>query len=342
MATLQTLQEFFVDFLEKAKAAQKRIYIQSMIIAEGSTLKQVEDTISPLAAKGVEIRFNIDWVYSRYYHGQIDIVPNFNKADRESFRSSQKANTEMLHRFNQKGFIVEIMNKPGLFELLLPILGRNHIKIYIVDNVAWIGGLNLYDESFQNIDFMVRYEDPRMVQLLTEQFFRINELKLREDMSFPVNEQDKILVDFGGRSKSLILETAISLAEKAQNRIIYLSQMVPEEKLLNILMSKAKVGIPIDIHTSPLSAAAFSSFPKNIPFKTFLRKTAGLPNFSVTHHTNKVHGKLMIFDESDALFGSHNFVDTGVRLGTTEICMWTKDTKLIGDLESFMKTNESA
>lgn len=336
MAQLMNLHEFLDDFLERGSKASNRIYIQTMVIAEGPVLNKVMDVLIPAKKRGVDVRFHIDSVYSRYYHGQIDLLPQFDFEKRRSYKEAQTKNKELFNLFSKHSIDVQILNQPNVFEKILPILGRNHIKIYVVDNVVWLGGLNLYDESFENLDLMVRYEDPRIVNAVVEQFMRINERSLKQDAIFPLTQTETLLIDCGKRNSSIILDTAVELTSQITNTVVYLSQMVPEGTLLATLIEKAKEGKKINIFTSTGNEDFFTKFPTNIPYVKFKKVIQGIPNITVTHFDKRVHGKMMIFDSKQALFGSHNFVDTGVKLGTNEICMWTKDTSLIHELEGIV------
>lgn len=55
------------------------------------------------------------------------------------------------------------------------ILGRDHKKISIVDYVAYLGGINLANLDPKRFDFMLKTNNPRIVEILAsifEQSFR--------------------------------------------------------------------------------------------------------------------------------------------------------------------------
>lgn len=61
MAQLMNLHEFLDDFLERGSKASNRIYIQTMVIAEGPVLNKVMDVLIPAKKRGVDDkRFILD------------------------------------------------------------------------------------------------------------------------------------------------------------------------------------------------------------------------------------------------------------------------------------------
>ncbi len=336
MAVLQSLDEFLHDYVQHAGKAYSRVYMQSMIIGDGKAFGQIEQAMLSAKNNGADVRINIDWVYSRYYNGNIDVIPQFLNAKHTHYLIQQTENAEMIHRLIEEKIRITILNPPKLLNYILPITGRNHMKIYIADSTAWIGGLNLYDKSFETLDFMVKYTDSRIVNALITLFLKMGRHRFEKDMLRNSTAYDTLLLDSGIRNQSLILDTVIEEAVKATETILMVSQMMPEGKLLDTMIQLSEKGIPVTVVTSSKRTTMFKTFPNNIPYKQFLLKTSGKKNIRLIHINRRVHAKLFMVDNRVAFFGSHNFVDTGVRLGTAEIAIKTTDPGLIKQLEKFI------
>lgn len=336
MPFVQTLPTFLEDFILEIRRSSTRVFIQSMIIADGDAMKRLEPELIEAKKRGCDVKIHIDWVYTRYYHGHIDIIPQLSKKRNLELLSAQQENQKMLTRFNDNGIEVTIMNFPNLMNLILPISGRNHIKIYITDNVGWLGGLNFYDESFKNFDFMVRFDNPGIVNALVDQFGRIGENKFHEDTSIQITQNEKLMIDSGKRGSSLILDNVVELVKNAKQKVTIVSQMMPEGKLLDAMITAANRGVIVDVVSSYREENMFTTFPYYIPYKRFIKLTKNIQNLNLRHLPHKVHAKLLIIDNNIAVFGSHNFVDTGVKLGTTEIALQTQDFDLIRQLQELI------
>jgi len=339
MAVLQSLDEFIKDYVSHAKKAYSRVYMQSMILGDGKALRTIEQAMLSAKNNGADVRINIDWVYSRYYNGNIDVIPQFLNAKHTKYLLQQTENAEMIRRLMEERIIVTILNMPQLLNFILPITGRNHMKIYIADSIAWIGGLNLYDRSFETVDFMVKYTDSQIVTALSNLFLKMGKLKLEKNTSRSITPTERLLIDCGKRNSSIILDTAIREVSQAKTQVVMMSQMMPEGHLLQEMIRLSEKGISVLVVTSSKENSMFKSFPNNIPYNQFLIKTFGKKNIKLVHLKKRVHAKLILVDNEVALFGSHNFVDTGVRLGTGEICICTKDNNLLKQLHTFYNSH---
>lgn len=318
-----TLNEFLEDFIYAATHAKKRIWIQSMVLAEGHVMSRIEPLLRSARERGVDVRVQFDWVTFRYYHGDIDLFPGLSLAKRAKFAETQAANRALFDRLRNYDITINIINRPNLLQRIIPISGRNHMKLYIIDDVAWFGGLNLYDESFDKLDFMVKYDEPAIVNAFKDQFPRINAERLPEDRTIPLTDMETLYIDSGKRNRSLILNTAIDMVDQARKSVIFASQMVPEGRLLRGMLAAVNRGVQVTVYTSPHDDSIFTAFPKNIPYGRFLHAIRNTPTLKVNHLSQKLHMKLLIVDDTFSLFGSHNLVDTGVWLGTEEIAIRT-------------------
>lgn len=70
-------------------------------------------------------------------------------------------------------------------------------------------------------------------------------------------------------------------------------------------------------------------------YTVFVRNLDQYPNLTFRHSRDRVHAKLLIVDDTQALFGSHNLVDTGVLMGTEELAVRSHNPQLVKQLVTF-------
>ncbi len=116
-------EKFLPRFLEELNRAQKYIFIEFFIIAEGEFFEQVFKILKEKAAAGIEIRVLFD--------------------DFGSIKRQQKG---FITRLQSAGIKVAVFNKIAPWMNFF-MNNRNHRKIVVIDGkVAVTGGLNLADE----------------------------------------------------------------------------------------------------------------------------------------------------------------------------------------------------
>jgi len=331
---LQTPQVFLVDFLETAKKAKKRIWLQSMNYDPSPETEVIEEVLIERSQYQIDIRLNIDWVSERFFNHSFDTLPNLNPFSSSKRRIFNQKRQASLNRIKHAGGRVVVTNKPSFLKTFFPIAGRNHIKMYVVDGTVWMGGVNLVNEGFSTIDGMVKTTHPRFMEALTDQFFKVNELKPRDHYLVKIDEDLELIVDNGAVGKSLIYDEANKAISSASESIQLYSQIMPTGTLMQNLLSKSKQGTPVSFTTSNEEDGVFSTFPQNAFYKQFRLKIKNNPNFLLKHLDRKLHLKLLLIDGKEFFFGSHNLSQVGVQLGTEEIMLHGTNNDL---LQQFQK-----
>lgn len=342
MQILQTPDEFLKDFVSEINNAKHSIQIQSMNFEVGRVMSVLTKALLDAAKRGVKIEINFDWVSERYIHDTLPMLPVINFKKRKYNNNLHKQNNELINLLINAGIKMNQTNNPLFSSTLIPFAGRNHIKMYIVDEkIGWIGGLNLFDIAFENIDFMVKISDQKIVSVLIDQFKKINKNKGEIDYSIDLGNDYSITVDVGKKFKSLIYKKALSEIKKSEKSVIFMSQLMPDGKILSALINAAKRGVRVEIITSPKDNKLFTRFPEKLLYINFLRSIKKYANIQLYHLLTTVHVKLILIDDKKALFGSHNFTYLGVILGTEEIMMQTIDPSLITQIKEFIGKNLS-
>lgn len=284
------------------------------------------------AGRGVKVELHIDWISRDYVHGKISLTPRFKPTQRRYAAELHQKNRVMIQTLKAAGVVVSFVNKPDWLAKILAVAGRNHIKMYMVDEkIVWLGGVNILDLALQHLDFMVSYSDSVLISTLKKAFF---DTKWQNEI-VPFGDDSTLLIDGGKRGQSVIYDHALQLIDRAEHAITFTSQFVPEGALLKSLVAKARQGCEIQVITSPITMMQFSQWPYKM---TYLKCQQELDKvgLKVIHLPKKIHCKLLLVDEYEALFGSHNLIETGIRLGTAEVDVQTSEPELINHLIRFL------
>lgn len=339
MTIVQNPQQFLEDFAQQAKKAQKRICLQSMLFEYGEALAKLEPILISKAKEGVDVQINADWVSQRYSEGNPNIIPPLWGPKRKRMLDIHHANKLLINRLTDAGVKIIMINQPKLPTRIISIFRRNHKKLYIVDDTAWLGGVNLFDLAFKNIDLMVKFTDPSFAELATHEFYKVDDNKSNDNYRIAFRAGYELLVDTGVIGRSLIYDEAIGLIRQAKESVVFISQFVPEGKLLDSLLEASERNIAISVITSPRSHQYFTKFPYKIPYHRFLSRIKNSKQILFSHQDTMTHAKLLIVDGESAIFGSHNLISTGGTLGTEEIAIKTEHKELLKQLEEFVNKN---
>jgi phosphatidylserine/phosphatidylglycerophosphate/cardiolipin synthase-like enzyme len=333
---LQSPTEFIKDFQNEAKKAKRRIWIQTMYFETGKRTKAFEDALINAAKRKLDIQLVIDWSTRRHAVDKIHLYPIFplSKHKREKLKQFSKEAKKMFKRLRDAGVKTLLANQPGVNGNLIPILRRNHSKIFIVDDIVWTGGINLNDPAFDNIDFMIKFKNPKIVNAIEKQFPQLSKNPVK-DYLVDLDDDYRLLVDNGRYNRSIIYSHALKMIERAKEEIIFISQYVPDGALLKKLVKKANERVKVIIITSHKEHKVFTKFPYTPFYSRLKSRIKHNPYIKIVHCSKKVHAKLLEVDKKEVIFGSHNFVKTTIWFGTQEISIHSTDKKLIKTLDKF-------
>ncbi len=122
-------EKFMPRFLEELEKAQKYIFIEFFIIAEGKMWSAISEILERKVTEGVEVKVLFD-----------------------DFGSIKRQNKNFIKLLKQKGIEVAVFNKirPSI-DIFMN--NRNHRKIVVIDGkVAITGGLNIADEYINQLE----------------------------------------------------------------------------------------------------------------------------------------------------------------------------------------------
>lgn len=140
------------------------------------------------------------------------------------------------------------------------------------------------------------------------------------DREFALDDTRTLLVDGGRPGSSIIMDHAVALASEARH-IWYVSQFSPAPALARTMkrcpgMIEAKFNNPKNSEHLPGKVAALVD-----------RLITAVPN--AYDGDPRIHAKVLVVEKSDgmleAISGSHNFSAWGVRFGTKEMALQTRN-----------------
>lgn len=317
------------DYLEELTVginqAQRRVLLQAMIYEWGQTTQQVNDALKSAKERGVEVEIHYD-----------------DFTNLTASEDLQKKNEAMFAELEKAGIKVVLTNlAKNLFDRIVPYRGRNHRKIIVVDDVAYLGGLNFAEIEYSRPDFMVRITDPVIVEKLANHSQQINENRPKEDNEDRCNEETVLLVDSGQPGKSIIYDRAVALIGQA-NEVKLTTQLVPTGRLLEALLkaSRQQANVSLIVSNPDAIRPGLGKFINELQYvwHDLVGKLPPGLNFDPCW----VHAKLLIIKGkregcqwAAAIIGSHNFDERGVRAGTEEIALLSTNQTLVKNLERF-------
>jgi len=248
---------------------------------------------------------------------------------------------EDLLQLEKLGAKVKLLNQPTR-PFSNPFKGRNHIKLTIISNICYFGGVNLIDNL--SIDSMMRVKDDNLSNFLFDFTQRLClkgsvKLCLQEDLQKKFDNYE-LLIDKGEKKQSIIFERAIKNINDARHGIILTCQFFPDSRLIEALNRAYLRGVQVQII---YNAPTKHDFPFNIVHGLLVVYMRYIKKISpdLFHHQIKdkkfLHAKILITDDR-VIYGSHNFIYAGVKYGTSELAIESHDKFVINGLMNFIKS----
>ena len=214
---------------EKIKKSKNKIYIQAMHIDFSKKFEIFIDEIIKAKKRGVDVKFNIDEysipyiVGHKYYH--------ISQYKRINCNTKSEKNKYYLDKLIKEKIDIKFINEYKYGRIVseyLPFFGRNHMKITIIDDVSFIGGINLAEKSLDYLDFMVRIKNKKLNLLLIDIFIKNRDGRKNNDITIPIDKLNDLIIDSGRRFKSQIYKETLDSIRKAEQSIIFISQFLPD------------------------------------------------------------------------------------------------------------------
>lgn len=295
--------------------ARRRVLVQAMTF-EGD---EVGQTVAAAIAASVALdrRVLVD-AYSRMTVSDRAVYSLSGLFDR-ALRAEVKATDAMFRGLNAAGVRVRMTNPIGL--LLANYPARNHKKLIVADDVAYMGGVNFSDHNFAWTDFMLRLEGEEAADFLAADFDATFEGRTRPArLDLPL----LTLISLDGRENAGAFGEIMSLIDQARAGIVVLSAYLTFP-VTEALARAARRGVAVRLIT-PLA--------NNKPIvRDYLLATAAAAGFEVTLLPAMSHLKGLLIDGEILIGGSSNF-DFVSLAAEEEYLLISRDEALIADFQA--------
>lgn len=307
-------EEFMNDLEHRILKAKNRVLIQAMTFeADKAGMRLYGALKESLATKKILcvdayslVNINDGWAFGARYLTNTD------------HRSEVNSTREILKSSGEFGVKVVITNPIGFFGEKYPF--RNHKKLMIVDEVAYLGGINFSNHNFAWHDFMIRISDSMVVEALAKDF----RITCQNKNQSGTNTTDSGRLYFmNGASSSQQYGQLFDEILKAKRSVTILSPYVSDPLLtkLSELNTSVKISIvtPRENNKSLMKNALYGRIRKS--------------NFKLYEYSGRMsHLKAILVDDTKLVFGSSNFDIVSYHL-EQEVVMVSEDENLIAQFK---------
>jgi cardiolipin synthase len=329
MNKVQTLKiEFLVDagsfwdrFREDLRHAREYAWVQTMSYEGDPTGQMFGQALIDSPAR--DKRLIADDFYVRGKISDKWLRSPRNLFNRE-VRRERAAAFELFDRMRKAGIGVVLRNPGGVWHQ--NFFSRNHKKIFIADNVSYLGGINISDHNFAWHDMMVRFEDPQITEFLRSDFASSFEGR---DENTPRTFGPVEIHRLDGRSNRKAFQPIFDLIAGARESVYVLSPYITfpfYEKLRAAQANGARVTI-----VTP-SCNNWRSF------QTYTEWEAVKAGMDLRMYTTRMsHLKAILVDDNHLIVGSSNFDKLSVKF-MQEIVAVISDPAAIASFKSVVLT----
>ncbi len=333
--------EYLNDLGVEASMARQQIVVETLTFEPDEVTDQVASIYQAASTSAKRICYLDE--YARLTSAGVfnklnSLVPWLRSSIEVSIKEKDALFTEFRDRLNVD---LRFSHPPTLLQEWLPVLGRGHLKAGVVDNkVFYFGGVNLDRETAHAAEMMVKFTGNR-ARKLSQYYEAIHAGEIEGDAEIMLDETTSLLYDTGIPGQSIILDKAIQLIEGAKASIKNTSFLIPDGKVAKALNQAYQKGIAVEVLTAspppdgflPISFATIKWLTDRL---SLLQRHFRRMEFPIVYNPFRlVHSKLLIIDNERVLFGSHNLSDKGVKAGTKEWSILTRDPQLVKDLTRF-------
>ena len=278
--------------------AKEYVYVEFFAMALDESTELFFEAMERAVIRGVHVYVLFDFLGSRKY-------PHYR---------------EMKKRLNAIGVhwhpVLRVSFRPSKYNR--PDL-RNHRKIVVVDNTdAYIGSLNLIDKTYHRkddisyIELIAHFQGPAVNQaaavFASDWYCESNDI-LKHFMTNSIQATKgsqivQIIPSGPGYAYENNLQFFVSLIQSAKSSVTITNPyLVPDESLLNALLSASLRGVQISILNSEAMDQWMVGHAQRSYYEELLR--AGI-SISLYKRPQLVHEKFMAVDDEVAVIGSSN------------------------------------
>ncbi len=302
--TLLVERAFIDDFVATVRQARAHIEVQCMSFEGDQAGALVSRELIKKAAEGVRVRVLIDYF--------TDLMVSDRPASHPAVAREVRATRRMIRRMEAAG--VGVRRTRPLGPLYIRCLIRNHKKLLVVDDAAYIGGINISDHNFAWHDYMVRLDGP-VVHGILDDFDATWEGR--------PHEPDGPLLS-GARLRRFLVDGI----RRARREVLITAPYLLDAFILDLLLAARRRGAAIAVLT--LKQSNFRLFGWMGPYVVRRLLDAGAGVYTYRQFS---HAKYLLLDGRTVVFGSSNFNHESL-LTKEDLCMHSSDPALVAAFQA--------
>jgi len=302
-------KEFWDDFYNELDSAKKRVYVQFMTFEGDKTGLKLANKLIELKKRGLEVKVLIDR-FSDYY-----VSDTYYK--REEVREEVIATKNMIESMEKNGIKVKRTHPYGLGKIFF--LARNHKKIIVIDDVYYLGGINISDHNKSWYDFMVKIKEKNSLKSVVNDF---NYTFLNKFRNYKGNN---IITNKN------IGDVFYDLIDGAKNEIIISSPYAIDLSLIDILKDKKIKKVLLTLKNN--NQFVITNMSKYI-YRRLIED-----GMDIFQYSNFSHAKFLVVDRNKLLIGSSNFGKESF-IAKQEICILIEDKKFVKNFVERLYIND--
>jgi cardiolipin synthase len=270
-------EEFWVDLYQELASAQRRVFVQFMTFEADETGLELEKALIAATQRGVEVKVLIDYFTDYFVSDTFYRSPSVSEEVAETAR--------MISRLKAAGASVKRTRPVGLF--MQHLLARNHKKIIVIDDTAYLGGINISDHNREWHDFMVKVSDRAIHEAVQEDF----------TLTFNGIESTTRRGPFVTNSE--VARSFFDLIAGARHEIVISSPYIVDKTVIDHLKDVAATKKVLTLREN--NSAVIRSMC-NYVYARLIRDGA-----EIYHYDRFSHAKFAMADRERLLIGSSNF-----------------------------------
>lgn len=271
------------------RAARTRVYVQAMTFEADTAGAAVGRAIAGARARDRKVL--VDDFTSYVVSDAFVYSPKY-LLDR-GFRQEVRDTRAMFRNLRADGVGVRVTNPVGPWLHRFPY--RNHKKLIVADDVAYIGGINFSDHNFEWGDLMLRIEDSAVADRLAADF---RDTFAGQPSSWTQRFPGLALYGLDGRDNPRGFEDLLEEIDRTRDTICVVSPYLTFP-FVDALERAARRGVAVQLIT-PLA--------NNKPtVRDYLLRAAHKAGFDVRLTPEMIHMKGMLLDGHTLVLGSSNF-----------------------------------
>ena len=281
--------EFWKRAARDFAQSRRRLFVQAMTFEGDSAGLAVAAAIAGSSA--ADRRVLVD-EYTRHVISDRSVHAKASKTD-QTFQTEVRATHAMFSGLVADGVCVRVTNPVGPFFSRYP--ARNHKKLIVVDDAAYIGGINFSDHNFAWHDFMLRIEHSGLADACAADFLATFDGK-------PVGSSQDFgpvrLISMDGRANRAAFAEVMALIGSARRSVTVISPYLTFP-VTGALARARRRGVAVELIT-PLD----NNKRLVRDYLLWAAKSGGL---DVRLQPRMSHLKGMLIDDERLIIGSSNF-----------------------------------